>query len=283
MTHMQSRNEILSDADIDLATTVSDLASQIVSLNEEIVTLRRKLRAQGPSTPILAPEPGWLHSLKMLKRPGEEYKDLSPQELRIRLSEMTQQYRRAERSSVALTAENDQLRQKLAVIQAEHQQTVDELRSSLNYQIAMRGRETNQHQLELEYARGKFTADLKATQDASALLIDQEALNWRSRMTAMERDLFDCKAKLTGAEQRLDVRGEIIQTLEGEKRSLRKLTWNGAKLIGSRVAKRLPIKSKGPSHVHSLDEMVEHEKKQGEKKFADPTQDPLYFQYGANC
>lgn len=271
--------------EVDLATTVSDLASQIVSLNEEIVGLRRNLRARQGPTPI-APDPGWLESLKMLKRPGEEYKELSPQELRVRLGEMTAQYRRAERSAVTLAAENDQLRQKLAVIQAEHQQTVDELRSNLNYQIAMRGRETNQHQLELEYAREIYAVDLAATQNATALLIDAEVQSWRTRLVAVERDLFDCRTKLTGAVQRVEVRGTIIQTLEAEKRSLRQLTWNGAKLIGSRITQCLPNhkKHRGPSRVHSLDQMVLHDKKQGEKKkYADPTMDPAYYQLGANC
>lgn len=283
-THMQGRGSAVSSDEVDMmATTVSDLANQIVSLNEEIVTLRQKLREQAPRT--IAPNPGWLEGLKMLKRPGEEYKELSPQELRVRLSEMTTKYRQAERTAVTAGAENDQLRLKLAAIQAEHQQTVEELRGNLNYSIAMRAREANQHQLELDYARQTYAAELAAAQNATAALIEREAVEWRTRMAAVERDLFDCKARLTGTEQRLEVRGEIIQALEAEKRSLRQLTWNGAKLIGSRVAKRLPNNNnRSTGSVHSLDEMVQQEKKQGEKKYADPTQDPNYFQaYGADC
>lgn len=279
----------VSTEQVDMTKIVADLANQIVSLNEEIARLKHRIKEAGWTQhprPI-APDPGWMD---LLKKPTDQYVDLSTTELRVRLIEMTQQRRQVERRAIAMSAENDQLRKKLSIVKAEHRLAVQELRSNLNFQIAMRGREQSQHKMELEYARQEYAADLAAVQNATVQLIEEEAALWRNRMTAMEIDLFELNAKLTGTEQRLIVRGEIIQTLEAEKRSLRQITWNGVKLVGSRVAKGVGLNSKRNDTTNKAPraEKVVHQSMDHINPFTktvpyvEPTQDPNYFE-SATC
>ena len=162
---------------------------------------------------------------------------------------MTAHYKDAERTSQTAHAEIEQLQQKLLVIHERHRQTVVEMQSHVNYQLALRGRERLAHERALESAREETrTAQQAAAQEqeaaaqhAAALQQEQAAAaHWRDRVLLLEQEVFDLKAQLAGAHQRLRVRGDLLRQLQAEKQSLRQLGRNSVKLVSSRVSQRVP-------------------------------------------